>query len=53
MDSYIPTALAALTLDDAERLCDRLNLRRGLDREARFAMAGRSMATARGSEPLH
>ena len=50
---YIPTALVALTLDDAERLCDRLNRRLGLDREAWCAIAGRSMAAARGGEPLH
>ena len=53
MDGYIPTALVALTLDDAERLCDRLNRRLGLDREAWSAIVGRSMAAARGGEPLH
>ena len=30
----VPTALVALTLDDAERLCNRLNARLGLDRDA-------------------
>ena len=53
MDGYIPTALVALTLHDAERLCDRLNARLGLDREAWCGIVGRSMAAARGSEPLH
>ena len=53
MDGYIPTALVALTLDDAERLCDRLNRRLGLDREAWYAIVGRSMAAAREGEPLH
>ena len=53
MDGYIPTALVALTLDDAERLCDRLNRRLGLDREAWSAIVGRSMAAARGGKPLH
>ena len=53
MDGYVPTALVALTLADAERLCDRLNRRLGLDREAWCAIVGRSMAAARGGEPLH
>ena len=53
MDGYIPTAIVALTLADAERLCDRLNRRMGLDREAWSAIVGRSMAAARGGEPLH
>ena len=53
MDGYIPTALIALTLADAERLCDRLNRRLGLDREAWSAIVGRSMAAARDGEPLH
>ena len=43
MPGYVPTALVALTLDDAERLCDRLNVRLGLDRKAWCALAGRSM----------
>ena len=43
MSGYIPTALVALNLDDAERLCDRLNARLGLDRDAWSALAGRSM----------
>ena len=29
MDGYVPTALVALTVDDAERLCDKLNRRLG------------------------
>ena len=53
IDGYIPTALVALTLDDAERLCDRLNARLGLDREAWSRLAARSMATGRGDAPLH
>ena len=40
---YVPTALVALTLDDAERLCDRLNARLGLDRQTWIEIAGRSM----------
>ena len=53
MDGYIPTALVALTLDDAERLCDRLNRRLGLDREAWSRLVARSMAAERGDAPLH
>ena len=32
MPGYVPTALVALSLDDALRICDRLNARIGLDR---------------------
>ncbi len=41
---YVPTALVALTLDDAERRCDRLNARLGQDREAWMKIAGRTMS---------
>ena len=51
--SYIPTALVALTLDDAERLCDRLNARLGLDREAWTHLVAQSMATRRNGAPMH
>ena len=44
---YIPTALVGLTLDDAERICDRLNAKLGLDRNAWSAIAGRAMSAAR------
>ena len=40
---YVPTALVVFTLDDAERLCDRLNKRLGLDRAAWTELAGQSM----------
>ena len=52
MPGYIPTALVALTLADGERLCDRLNARLGLDREAWSAIAGRAMSAAR-DDPAH
>ena len=42
---HIPTALVALDLDDALSICDRLNRRLGLDREAWSAMAAASMHT--------
>ena len=44
MAGFIPTALVALTLDDAERLCTRLNSR--LDRDAWWAIVARSMGGA-------
>ena len=46
MKGYVPTALVALSLHDAELLCDRLNARLGLDRDAWSALAGRSMAAS-------
>ncbi len=41
---YVPTALVALTLADAERLCSKLNARLGLDRDAWTKLVTRSMA---------
>ncbi|MYE03187.1 MAG: hypothetical protein F4Y03_18315 [Alphaproteobacteria bacterium] len=46
MTGCIPTALVALTLEDAENFCDRLNARLGMDREAWSALAARSMGPA-------
>lgn len=40
---YVPTALVALTLADAERLCTRLNARLGLDRDAWMRLAAHAM----------
>ncbi len=52
---YVPTALVALTLADAERLCSKLNARLGLDRDAWLALAARSMGEGprRGNSALH
>ena len=47
MPGYVPTALFALTLDDALRICNRLNARLGLDYDAWSAIAGRAMSAAR------
>ena len=41
MPGYVPAALVAL--DDVERLCDKLNRRPGLDRQAWSTLVGRSM----------
>ena len=46
MPGYVPTALFALTLDDALRICNRLNARLGLDYDAWSAIAGRAMSAA-------
>ena len=43
MASYVPTVLAALTINDAENICDKLNRRLGLGREAWSAMAAGSI----------
>ncbi len=42
---YVPTALVALSVDAAERLCDRLNARLGHSREDWTALAAHSMRT--------
>ena len=46
MPGYVPTALCALSLDDALRICNRLNARLGLDYDAWSAIAGRAMSAA-------
>ena len=43
MAGHVPTALVALTMDDALNICDKLNRRLGYDREAWTAMTARSM----------
>ena len=53
MPGYVPTAMVALTLEDAENLCDKLNRRLGLDREQWTALVARSMADPGGSSALH
>ena len=50
MVGNIPTSLIALTLEDAERLCDRLNARLGMDREAWSALAARTMGPAQDGD---
>ena len=43
MAGHVPTALVALTIDDALSICDKLNRRLGYDRDAWTAMAAGSM----------
>ncbi|MDE0230385.1 MAG: hypothetical protein OXJ62_16165 [Spirochaetaceae bacterium] len=43
LTGHVPTALIALDLDDALGICDKLNRRLGLDREAWTALAAASM----------
>ena len=50
---YVPTALVAFTLDDAERLCDKLNRRLGLDRTAWTQLAGQSMFAGLDKSRVH
>ncbi len=42
---HVPTALIALDLDDALTICDKLNRRLGMDRDAWTTMAAASMRT--------
>ena len=53
MPGYVPTAMVALTVADAETLCDKLNRRLGLDREQWTALAAGSMADPDGPSALH
>ena len=43
LTGHVPTALIALDLEDALGICDKLNRRLGLDREAWTALAAASM----------
>ena len=45
MPGYVPTALVALTIDDAARRCDRLNAGLGHSKDDWTALATRSMHT--------
>lgn len=56
LSGHVPTALIALDLNDALSLCDKLNRRLGLDREAWSAMVTGSMRDGEdktGDEPWH
>ncbi|WP_428103048.1 hypothetical protein [Candidatus Rariloculus sp.] len=46
----MPTALVALSLADAERLCSQLNARLGLDRDAWLKLAAQAMRDANPAE---
>ena len=56
MDRYVPTALVSLMVDDAERLCHKLNRRLGHSREDWTTLPGQSMraeAPEPGEDSLH
>ncbi|MCZ0951101.1 MAG: hypothetical protein OXU72_10035, partial [Gammaproteobacteria bacterium] len=55
LPGYVPTALVALTLDDAECLCTKLNAPLGLNRDDWLALVARSMAEGehRGNSSVH
>ena len=53
MPGYVPTAMVALTVEDAENLCGKLNRRLGLDRDAWSALVGNSMRAAEPTGYLH
>ena len=48
LSGHVPTALIAIDLDDALAICDKLNRRLGLDREAWTALAAASMREGEG-----
>ena len=53
---HVPTALISLNLEDALSICDKLNRRLGLDREAWTAMVAASMRAEDedpASDPWH
>lgn len=53
---HVPTALVALDLEDALTICDKLNRRLGLNREAWKAMVADSIrieSAEPGDEPRH
>ncbi len=50
LTGHVPTALIALDLEDALAICDKLNRRLGLDREAWTTLAAASMREE-GEEP--
>ena len=53
MPGYVPTAMVALTIEDAENLCDKLNRRLGLDREQWSALVARSMTDPDTPSAVH
>ena len=56
MTGFIPTALVALTVEDAENICDKLNARLGLGRDEWTRLAARSMDEGPpepGDPPVH
>ena len=53
LSGHVPTAMVTLNLEDALAICDKLNRRLGLDREAWQAMVAESMREDDKENPLH
>ncbi|MXW21378.1 MAG: hypothetical protein F4Z95_11285 [Gammaproteobacteria bacterium] len=53
LTGHVPTALVALDLEDALAICDKLNRRLGLDRDAWTELAAASMREEDGEMPWH
>ena len=53
LTGHVPTALVALDIEDALAICDKLNRRLGLDRDAWTALAAASMREEDGEMPWH
>ena len=53
MPGYIPTAMVCLTVQDAENMCDKLNRRLGLDRDAWTALVVQSKTIPHHPAGLH
>ena len=51
LSGHVPTSLVALDLEQAQLLCDKLNRRLGLDRDAWTAMVAASMRDGGGVAP--
>ena len=50
MTGHASTSLVALSLQDAEQLCDRLNAQLGLDRDAWLRIAAQATPSVRPNE---
>ena len=53
MPGYIPTAMVCLTVQDAENICDKLNRRLGLDRDAWTELVAQSKTIPHHPAGLH
>ena len=53
LSGYIPTAMSAIDLDNAEELCDRLNRKLGHDREAWLAIVAQALSAETDRKSMH